>query len=167
MQQHDNYGTGGDGGSSRAGSVSRFFTNMTQCHTLTVSTPAKLKQQTLVCPMCRTSFKRRQELERHIQSLHLPYWLFCPSPGCRWRGDRVDKLQRHKNTHNGQPTPVEEQECQIYNVKMILSFIRDSAGSDIVTTAQRIAVDLVKERALEIGKQEWLEDPWGRSGRLH
>ena len=52
-------------------------------------------------------------------------------------------------------------------MKMILSFIRDSAGGDIITTAQRIAVDLVKERALEIGKQEWLEDPWGRSGKLH
>jgi len=50
---------------------------------------------------------------------------------------------------------------------MILSFIRDSAGSDAIATAQGFAVDLVKERALEIGKQEWLEDPWGRSGRQH
>ena len=52
-------------------------------------------------------------------------------------------------------------------MKTILGFIRDSAGGDIITTAQRIAVDLVKERALEIGKQEWFEDPWGCSGKLH
>jgi len=44
---------------------------------------------------------------------------------------------------------------------MILGLIKDSAGSDAITTAQRFAVDLVKERALELGKQEWLDDPWG------
>jgi len=113
------------------------------------------------------SFKRRQELERHIQSLHLPYWLFCSSPGCQWRDDRIDKLQRHRSTHNGQTASAGEQDCQIYNVKMILGLIKDSAGIDGITTGQSFAVDLVKERALEIEKQEWLEDPWGRSGRQH
>jgi len=94
-------------------------------------------------------------------SLHLPPWLYCSSPGCRWRGGRVDEYQRHKTTHNAQNFQAEEQECHIYNAKMILSLIKDSAGSDVLTTAQRFAVDLVKERALELGKQEWLEDPWG------
>lgn len=32
-----------------------------------------------------------------------------------------------------------------------------------MSTAQSFAVDLVKERALELGKHEWIEDPWGRS----
>jgi hypothetical protein len=63
------------------------------------------------------------------------------------------------------PLP-EERQYQIYNVKMILSWIKDSHDWDVLPTAQSIAVDLVKERALVLGgKQEWLEDPWGRSGR--
>ena len=104
---------------------------------------------------------------RHIQSFHLPPWLWCSAPGCPWRGGRVDEYQRHKTTHSAPNFPAEEQECQIYNVKMTLGLIRDSAGSDAITTAQRFAVDLVKERALELGKQEWLDDPWGRLGRQH
>ena len=48
---------------------------------------------------------------------------------------------------------------------MILSWIKDSQGGDIISTAQGFAIDPVKERALELGKQEWLEVPWGRSER--
>ena len=106
-------------------------------------------------------------MERHIESLHLPPSIFCSSPGCKWRGGRVDEYRRHKNTHSAPNIPVEEQGRRIYNVKMILGLIKDSAGSDAITTAQRFAVDLVKERAMELGKQEWLEDPWGRLGRQH
>lgn len=72
------------------------------------------------------------------------------------------------STHdNGQSLPAEEQEYQIYNVKMVLSWIRDSSGDDAISIAQKFAVDLVKERALELGKQQWLDDPWGRSERQH
>lgn len=73
----------------------------------------------------------------------------------------MDEYQRHKDTHNAQHFLAGEQDCHIYDVKMILGLIKDSAGTDVITTAQRYAVDLVKERALELGKQEWLEDPWG------
>jgi hypothetical protein len=69
------------------------------------------------------------------------------------------------NTQRCGPRPEEQQQYQIYNVKMVLSWIRDSQGGDIILTAQNFAVDLVKERALELGRQEWLEDPWGRSER--
>ena len=76
----------------------------------------------------------------------------------------MDEFQRHLNTQRCGPR-LEEQQYQIYNVKMILSWIKDSPGGDILSTAQNFAVDLVKERALELGKQEWLDDPWGRSER--
>ena len=76
----------------------------------------------------------------------------------------MDEFQRHLSTQGCGPR-VEEHEYQIYNVKMILSWIKDSQGGDIISTAQSFAVDFVKERALELGKQEWLEDPWGRSER--
>jgi hypothetical protein len=47
---------------------------------------------------------------------------------------------------------------------MVMNWIKNSPGN-FISTAQNFAVDLVKERALELGKQEWLADPWGRSGR--
>ena len=48
---------------------------------------------------------------------------------------------------------------------MVLSWIKDAADDDAISTAQKMAVDLVKERALELGKEEWLENPWGGSGK--
>jgi len=78
----------------------------------------------------------------------------------------VDEFQKHLNIQKCGPRP-EERQYQIYNVKMILGWIKDSHGGDILPTAQNFAVDLVKERALRLGRQEWLEDPWGRSGRCH
>ena len=148
----------------------RYFSHV-DAYTFTHPTRCTSKQrQPLVCPVlaCVISCKRRQDLERHVQSAHLPYWVFCSSSGCQWRGDRLDKFQSHLSTHdNGQSLPAEEQEYQIYNVKMVLSWIRDSSGDDAISIAQKFAVDLVKERALELGKQQWLDDPWGRSERQH
>jgi len=46
---------------------------------------------------------------------------------------------------------------------MILSWIKSSQDKDILSTAQKYAVDAVKERALELEIKEWLEDPWGCS----
>jgi hypothetical protein len=107
---------------------------------------------------------RQQELDRHYQMFHLPCWVFCPLPGCRWRGDRVSEFNKHLNTHQYDQKPVEGQ-YQIYNVKMILNWIKESQGDDLISIAQNFAVDLVKERALELGRQDWLENPWGRSER--
>jgi hypothetical protein len=79
----------------------------------------------------------------------------------------VDEFQRHLTTQKCGPRPAQEQQYQIYNVKMVTNWIKNHPGVDFVSTAQNFAVDLVKERALELGKQEWLNDPWGRSGRRH
>jgi len=77
----------------------------------------------------------------------------------------VDEFQRHLTTQKCGPRPAQEQQYQIYNVKMVMNWIKNSPGVNFISTAQSFAVDLVKERALELGKQEWLNDPWGRSGR--
>ena len=74
----------------------------------------------------------------------------------------MDYFEKHLETQNCGPKP-EGTQCQIYNVKTILSWIRNPEGGDIVSTAQNFAVDMVKERALELGRQEWLGDPWGHS----
>jgi len=43
------------------------------------------------------------------------------------------------------------QEYRIYNVKIILSCIKSSQGVDILLTVQDFGVEVVKERALELG----------------
>jgi len=77
----------------------------------------------------------------------------------------MDKFQTHLTTQQCGPRPAQEQQYQIYNMKMVMNWINNSQGANFILTAQNFAVELVKERALELGKQEWLEDPWGRSRR--
>ncbi|KAH9986017.1 hypothetical protein BJV74DRAFT_548184 [Russula compacta] len=112
------------------------------------------------CPLCGKSSRRNQELYRHIQCFHLPRWIWCPHSACRWRGSRVDDFHRHLEKQKCGPIP-KEREYQIYHVKMVTDWIKDSESADSILTAQSFAVDLVKERAKELGKNEWLENPWG------
>jgi len=77
----------------------------------------------------------------------------------------MDEFQRHLNKQKCGKKPAEEEEYQIYNVKMVVGWIKDSQGNDMRLIAQNLAIDLVKERALELGKQEWSVDPWGRSNK--
>lgn len=75
----------------------------------------------------------------------------------------MDEFERHLDTQQCGSKPKEEQQYQIYNAKMVISWIKNSQGGDVVTTVQNLAVDLVKERAIVLGRQEWLNDPWGIS----
>jgi len=74
----------------------------------------------------------------------------------------MDDFDKHLDTQNCGPKP-EGPQCQIYNAKMVLNWMKDlnPEGGDIVSAAQILAVDLVKERAMELVRQEWLDDPWG------
>jgi hypothetical protein len=74
----------------------------------------------------------------------------------------VDDFERHLTSQKCGAKP-DEPQYQIYNVKMVLSWIKDADGDNVILVAKGYAVDLVKERALELGKQEWLKDPWGRA----
>ncbi len=74
----------------------------------------------------------------------------------------MDDFEKHLDTQRCGPKP-KEQQCQIYNAKMVTSWVKDSQGGDVVSPAQNIAVDLVKEMALQLRRQEWLDDPWGIS----
>jgi len=140
--------------------MARFFHAEALKHPLHVST---FEQKTFICVACGKSAGRQQELDRHYQSFHLPSWIFCPYPGCQWRGNRVDEFQAHLGQQKCGEQPAQEQEYQIYNVKMVLDWIKSLQGNGVLSTAQNIAVDAVKERALELGEQEWLKNPWGRS----
>ena len=118
-----------------------------------------------ICPVCGTISRRPQEQNRHYETAHLPCWIFCPYQGCNWRGDRKDEFQRHLDKQQCGKKPAQEQEYQIYDVKMASDWIKNSPDNDARLAVQNFAIDLVKERALELGKQEWLVDPWGRSNK--
>ncbi|KAI0288512.1 hypothetical protein BC826DRAFT_1037350 [Russula brevipes] len=114
----------------------------------------------VICVRCNERFPRQQELDRHIQTYYLPKFLHCPRPGCSWRGHRTDYLQTHwKIFHEMGEQKIEARENQIYDVKLILEWIRE--GAVTIQKGGEIASELVKERAEELGKEEWLDHPWG------
>jgi hypothetical protein len=63
---------------------------------------------------------------------------------------------------NNSKKPEEPEEYRIYDADMILEWIKDAGREDFILTAQNWALDLVQERAKELGRDEWLADPWGR-----
>jgi hypothetical protein len=69
------------------------------------------KSLPVLCPKCEKPYGRLQELKRHIMSLHLPCWIYCPRSGCSWRGHRKDKLRIHLREQKCGSVPVAEQ-CQ-------------------------------------------------------
>jgi len=77
----------------------------------------------------------------------------------------VDQFQKHLKSQKCGLKPAEEQDYQIYDGKMVLDLIKYSQVTEFLLTAQNFAVDLVRKRGLELGKQEWLDDPWGRSDK--
>jgi len=74
----------------------------------------------------------------------------------------MDDFERHLDTQECGPKP-EDPSCRIYDAKILSSWIRDSKDDNAIFDAQTLALDRVKERAMELGRQEWLEDPWGLS----
>src|SRR5229473_5869126 len=122
-------------------------------------TVSGFKQPRFPCVLCDKTFTRPQELYRHIQTLHLPYFLYCPYSGCRWRGAREDQFKRHQGKYH---QPGEELSAyQIYNVKKVLDWIKTAESVDFITVAQAWATGLVQKRAKELGRDQWLDEPWG------
>ena len=129
------------------------------------------KPEIFTCRACGQTAKRQQELDRHYQYLHLPCWVFCPLEGCTYRGERPDEFKKHfdrhfnihQPKHDQKPSLPSEEQYTIYNVKVVLDWIKDWQGNDFLRAVQEWALDAVKARAFELGRQEWLENPWGRS----
>jgi len=63
----------------------------------------------------------------------------------------MDEFQRRLNKQKCSKNPTQEQEYRTYDVKMVLDWIKNSRGNDMRLNAQNFAIDLVKERALELG----------------
>jgi hypothetical protein len=117
------------------------------------------KQLPKTCVACKSPFDRNQELERHTQSFHLPYSVYCPHSCCNWRGPRIDELRTHYAKHLGQhEESAELDEYLIYDVKMVLDWIKNAKRGDFIRTAQNWALELVRQKTNELGKHEWLND---------
>jgi hypothetical protein len=113
------------------------------------------------CKICfRESFNRRQDLDRHIQQIHLPCCVYCPYSPCEWRGCRDDDFLKHLDQQKCNQGSTGK-EYRIYDVKMILDRIRDAESNVSIQKAQNWAVSFVQEMATVLGKQEWIRDPWG------
>ena len=117
------------------------------------------KQPTKTCVACKSSFDRNQELDRHIRLFHLPYCVYCPHSHCNWRGPRIDELRRHYAKHLGQhEESAELGEYLIYDVDVVLDWIKKEKRDDFIRTAQSWALELVRRKANGLEKHEWLAD---------
>lgn len=116
-----------------------------------------------LCPICSALLGRSQDRRRHILS-HLPHWLQCPDPGCSWRGDRRENLNKHR--HNVHPSSSQEPDNSnslIYDPWPLVQGITE--GRTPIEAATVIAISMVERRASELGKSMLWGDFWGRKGR--
>lgn len=116
-----------------------------------------------LCPICPTLLARSQDRRRHILS-HLPHWLQCPDPGCSWRGDRWETLNRHRhNVHTSSSQEPDKNATVIYNPWPLVRGIIE--GTTLIEDARAFAISMVERRAFESGKLGLWVDFWGRRGR--
>jgi hypothetical protein len=80
-----------------------------------------------------------------------------PYPACDWQGCRKEDLHEHIDEGNCGPRPKSEEQRVIYNTQLILGWIIEGVSTEV---AQMFAVDLVEERARELGKESLWKDPW-------
>ena len=118
-----------------------------------------------ICPWCGDEFLRRQEVERHSLSTHLPCWLFCPHPSCSWRGSRKEEFKKHI-TKKPCIAETKPEEFMIYDPKWIFDFIFDISTDTPINSRLKVgeeyALSFVGERMMELQKPEPWDDLWGR-----
>jgi hypothetical protein len=116
-----------------------------------------------LCPICSVLLGRAQDRRRHIL-LHLPRWLHCPDPGCSWRGDRWENLNKHwYNVHPSCIQELDKRNSIIYNPWPLVQGIIE--GKTPIEDARVIAISIVETRASGLAKSMLWGDLWGRKGR--
>ncbi|KAI0251269.1 hypothetical protein BJV78DRAFT_1212122 [Lactifluus subvellereus] len=126
-------------------------------HHVQTSPISTLQQPPLLCPVCKRSCRRRQELKRHLLSFHLPLWIYCPHSRCLWRGHRSEDLKTHLAQQKCGPIPKRKQ-YEIYDKDLVVGWILDGTSVEV---AARFALGFVEERARELLMTEEWEDLWG------
>jgi len=121
------------------------------------------------CPICKRTFKRTQERNRHLRAF-LPHRIYCTFPQCPYRGDRHENLVTHwkeKHSHtNGGQAPQQQQECQIYDCNQLVTQV--ISGDMTMENAIADALSKVETRAQMLGKEDqWAGNWWGRHPGPH
>ncbi|KAI0295986.1 hypothetical protein BC826DRAFT_257891 [Russula brevipes] len=122
----------------------------TSLHGTQTSPNSTSKRPPVYCPKCKQKLGRKQELGRHILSIHLPCWIRCPYSHCpcQWLGSRKEEFDKHLTKEKCGPTPQREQ-YEIYDTQLILDLIlKDEIPLDV---AARYARGLMEEREIELG----------------
>jgi hypothetical protein len=116
----------------------------------------------LACPWaeCKAKLGRWQEWGRHILS-HLPDCVYCPAPNCPWRGRRKEALKMHISNSKGK-CGNSKKECMIYDANLVAKWIRENSVS--IEIAEMFALNFVKEKAKELGKENLWTDLWRYDG---
>jgi hypothetical protein len=113
-----------------------------------------------LCPICSVPLGRSQDRKRHILS-HLPHWLYCPDPGCSWRGDRWETLNKHRRmVHPSKSQESDKNIVIIYDPRPLVQGIIQ--GAIPIEDAKAFAISMVEGKALELGKSGLWGDLWGR-----
>ena len=86
----------------------------------------------------------------------MPDNLYCPGPACPWRGRREDARKKHIGGGKCGPTPEWEEQRKIYEPDLIIDWVLNAPISTEI--AEMYALDLVKERARELGKTHLWKD---------
>jgi len=50
-------------------------------------------------------------------------------------------------------------EGPIYDIELVLDMVKEDRAS--ISTAAKYAVDFMIRRAKELGREDWMKDPWG------
>ena len=113
-----------------------------------------------LCPICSVPLGRSQDRRRHILS-HLPHWLHCPDPGCSWRGDRFETLNKHRRKiHLFNSQEPDKNMVIIYDPWPLVQGIIQ--GAILIEDAKAFAILMVERKASEVGKSRVWRDLWGR-----
>jgi hypothetical protein len=138
------------------------FPNLNRRQTSTVACPAAAQAPASKAlnhcrwPGCQQQFTRKQELERHTLSLHLPCSFCCPHPSCSWRGTRKDELIKHvtKGRCKCKGAKLNPRQYKIYDAKCILDWIYEDSTLVNSSVVLAYVLDMVRERAMELRKTE-------------
>jgi hypothetical protein len=105
--------------------------------------------ETCPFPHCGVTCGRTQDLERHVRQ-HLPHFIYCEQPDCKWTGNRLYALRiHHADKHSGVPVP-ELELFMIYDAKALVKRLLNKEIN--VEQAVGEARSLFQKKAVQLGK---------------
>jgi hypothetical protein len=115
------------------------------------------------CNVCRKTFIRIQERNRHVES-YLPHSILCPFQGCTWTGRRQWDFKEHWRRKHPEAGPAPGEEAnEIYEPK---DFVKSIVDGTPVEEVARSAFAKVQESLRRLGKPDVGANVLGRNKDL-